>query len=89
MKITARNIATALVLAAMLAVFAYGSRFPDAPISRRNDGTYRGKFSQTHTAAEFDDFNRWSKVFLISWPVGMTFLIALNRDLLVRKKTSL
>lgn len=89
MKNTARKIATALVVAAMFAVFSYGSwRFPDAPITRRNDGTYHGKFNQTHTAAEFDDYIRWSNVFQLTWPVGMILVAVLNPELLNRKKPS-
>jgi hypothetical protein len=57
-----------------LIFFFYGMlQFPDSPIHSCGENSYCGKQGQHRTIEDFEAFNRWQTVNMVSFP--LTFLL--------------
>jgi hypothetical protein len=74
----------------MVVTFGYGIvRFADGPIHKCVEGRiylykqhpdgYCGKQGQSHTAADYASFEKWSDTMFIMWPLGIAALMILLR----------
>jgi hypothetical protein len=80
--LASRKIAIVSVLAAMLALFAYGlARFPDAPLHPCGSNRYCGKQGQPHTEKQYRDFVLWQGTLKWTWLPGILALGLLSRGI--------
>ena len=65
----------------MFVMFFFGvGSFPDAPYnSCPTEPGYCGKWGIPHSFEEYRLYSIWQTVILITWPIGMILLFAINR----------
>ncbi|MDQ6787302.1 MAG: hypothetical protein M3033_10885 [Acidobacteriota bacterium] len=64
-----------------LIFFFYGIiRFPDGPIHRCDENSYCGKQGQHRTIEDFEAYNRWQTISLVSFPLMFILLFISERN---------
>lgn len=85
-----RNILAGCILAAMGSLFiGHFVKFPDSPITLRQDNSYRGKQGQPRTREDFESYNQWSLALNLTWPTGMLAIFLLRGSAIKLRKNTL